>query len=156
DVVNYLPLTDQKLDELLEAGIKKQFPGEALSDYIWLNQLFKALPADFDLLKTMKELTAEQVAGLYDPLSRVLFVRTDFKLEAPLGRMILAHEICHALQDQNNSLTEMGLDDSSDADRALAALSIAEGDATLLMAEHLARYGSPLGLLAQIPGMMLM
>lgn len=154
--VDYKPLTKERLVQILDESIARQYPGKSLEYYVWLNQLFSALPEPFDMLQYMHELTGEQVAGLYDPASAVLFVRDRFDLSSPLGRMILAHEICHALQDQNHPLQELGVEDSENSDRALAVLSIAEGDATLLMSEYLAQYGNPFSLIADLPRMMAM
>jgi hypothetical protein len=52
----------------------------------------------------------------------------------------LAHEFTHALQDQHFHLDDLGLEDISDGDRALARLALIEGDATLLMTQWAARH----------------
>jgi hypothetical protein len=48
-----------------------------------------------------------------------------------LGYLILAHELTHALQDQNFHLGDQFQRVRADGDRALALRSVAEGDATL-------------------------
>jgi hypothetical protein len=70
--------------------------------------------------------------------------------------MILAHEITHALQDQNHPLFEMGIEAPDNWDRGLAAMAVIEGDATLAMSEYLVEYGSPWSILTDLPAMLTM
>ncbi|OPZ08995.1 MAG: hypothetical protein BWZ08_00766 [candidate division BRC1 bacterium ADurb.BinA292] len=154
--VQFKPLTNRVLDQILMETVERSYPGPTLTLHVWLNELFGALPEGIDLLKLYRDLMGEQAAGLYDPESKTLFVREDFPMEQAMGRLILAHEICHALQDQQFGLAEMGVEDTGNADRSLATLALAEGDATLLMGEHMARYGNPLSLFSNLPDMMLM
>jgi predicted metalloendopeptidase len=44
------------------------------------------------------DLYAEQVGGLYDDRTGRLYVTDLFPPDSRVGRMILAHEICHALR----------------------------------------------------------
>lgn len=156
DVVTYAPLSAQVMDRLVADSLRTQYPGKSLEHYVWINQLFAALPSPFDMTKTIRDLMGEQAAGVYDPHSKRLYVKTDFPLESPLGAMILSHEICHAFQDQNFSLIDLGAEESDDSDLAMATLSIAEGDATLLMTEYFVKYGNPLDILRFLPSMMSM
>lgn len=155
-VVSFTPLTPAIIDRLVSDSIRTQYPGQTLEHFVWLNQLFAALPQPYDMQQSVRDLMGEQAAGIYDPHSKQLFVKTDFPLESPMGQMVLAHEICHAFQDQNFSLLDMGAEDADDSDRALAALAIAEGDATILMSEHFAKYGNPLDLFRFLPSMLSM
>jgi hypothetical protein len=51
----------------------------------------------------------------------------------PTEKVTFSHEYTHALQDQNFDLKGLALDQIGEGDRALARLSLVEGDATLLM-----------------------
>ena len=51
----------------------------------------------------------------------------------PTEKVTFSHEYTHALQDQNFNLKGLALDEIGQGDRALARLSLVEGDATLLM-----------------------
>jgi hypothetical protein len=87
-----------------------------------------------DLKGTLKTLYLEQVAGFYDPDSTTLFVLDDQPDEAM--ESLLAHELVHAIQDQNadlDAITAPGLDN----DRRVAAQAAIEGHATLVMFEFL-------------------
>ena len=154
--VDYAPLTTQKLDELFTGGLDRQYPDGTLELYTWFYSLLGALPPETDLPALLKGLMGEQVGGLYDPQSKKLFVRQGYDLEGAMGRIILAHEITHALQDQNFDLIAMGVEDMSQSDRAYAVLSVAEGDATLAMSEHLAQYGNLASVLGDLPAMLSM
>lgn len=96
-----------------------------------------AVDRDADLLAMVLDLVGEQAAGFYDSDTGQLVVRADDPeaVLGPTGQMILAHEIEHAIADQNLGLP--GDDDGSDdADGARAALALVEGDATLLMQQY--------------------
>lgn len=98
-------------------------------------------------------LYSEQVRGLYDTINKVLLVVTDIlqepKLEGMLGKilsqfnidlsdLLLVHELCHALQDQNFNLGPKLLQVEGNLDKELALTSVAEGDATSTMFDYLA------------------
>ncbi len=86
-------------------------------------------------------LLGEQVAGLYDPRSKEMHVVGNLSLEAALTQIVLEHELTHALTDQHFDLLRMPIERTDHDDRALAALAVVEGDATLSMIE----YGKDLG-----------
>jgi outer membrane murein-binding lipoprotein Lpp len=129
----------ERLDQLLDDGDDE--PRLALQERM-LTAL-GAIPAGTDLEQLQRSLLEDQVAGYYAPEDGELVVRVpDDGSLRPLDKITLAHELDHALADQALGLPE--LDEPpylEDADAALAALSVIEGDATLLMqqwaAEHL-------------------
>ncbi len=98
-------------------------------------------------------LYSEQVRGLYDTINKVLLVVTDIlqepKLDGMLGKilsqfnidlsdLLLVHELCHALQDQNFNLGQKLLQVDGNLDKELALTAVAEGDATRTMFDYLA------------------
>ncbi len=85
---------------------------------------------DIDLRATYLDLLGEQVAGFYDPDSGELVAESAGDL-APADRIIVAHELDHALTDQALGLPD--LDDDVDLDAILAQQALVEGDATVLM-----------------------
>jgi hypothetical protein len=64
-----------------------------------------------------------------------------------LEQITFAHEFDHALQDQSFDLTKLGTAVADQGDRSLARLSVAEGDATLLMTDWARTALTPLQLL---------
>lgn len=63
---------------------------------------FGLLPLDFDLRKFLVDLMEDQVAGYYDPKTKTVYLLDWVTVEAQ--RPVLAHELTHALQDQNFGL----------------------------------------------------
>jgi len=63
---------------------------------------FGLLPQDFELRKFLVDLMEDQVAGYYDPKTKTVYLLDWVSVEAQ--RPVLAHELTHALQDQNFGL----------------------------------------------------
>jgi hypothetical protein len=89
---------------------------------------FGLVPDTTHLERLMLDLYSEQVAGYYDPDSAALFV---VRGADPVAvRLILAHELVHALQDQYTPLKAI-LKLRHQNDRQMAGQAVAEGQATL-------------------------
>jgi hypothetical protein len=63
---------------------------------------FGLLPREFDLSTFLVQLLREQVVGFYDPKKQTVYMLN--WVEAEQQRPVLAHELTHALQDQNFDL----------------------------------------------------
>lgn len=111
------------------------------------------LDASEDLQTMFADVLGEQVIGYYDPDTGRLVVRDDVMADltgergteqTQEARLVLVHELVHALQDQRLGLGESyEVDRTSDADNAFRA--VIEGDATLAMLAHaLRQQGIPL------------
>jgi hypothetical protein len=100
-----------------------------------------AIPPDTDLRQAAKELLESQVAGFYVPATRQLVVpsRDPRRPLSANEKITLAHELEHAVADQQFGLPVPERPDPSEADETLAALSVAEGDATLVMQRYALR-----------------
>lgn len=92
---------------------------------------FGLVGADFNLQSFLVSLYTEQAAGFYDPRRKTMFM-ADW-VEPDQQKMVLAHELTHALQDQSFDLWKFmhATPDDDDADAARQAL--VEGYATLAM-----------------------
>ncbi len=100
---------------------------------------FGLIPKDFDYRKEMRDLLADQIAGFYDPeAKRLRLVRKSMtaqfgeQAEEMNDNMVMAHELGHALQDQNFDLKrwEAILDGHNDREQALKC--VVEGEATII------------------------
>ena len=108
---------------------------------------FGLLPADFNIETYIVQLYREQVAGYYDPKTKTIYL-LDW-VDPELQKAVLAHELTHALQDQNfdlmkwadwgnsrrgatKSLTEAVADDEDRAGRQ----SLMEGQAMVMLMEY--------------------
>jgi len=98
---------------------------------------FGLLPPNFPLKQTYINLLGEQIAAFYDQHQHKLFMFRDASLENSQNRVILSHELTHALQDQNFGLLKMPLEIKNNDDEAAAASALIEGDATLEMTQYM-------------------
>ncbi len=117
----------------VEAQFAEENPAEYVAAYDRLLTRLGLFPAEDELADTYIELLGSQVLGLYDDETRKLYV---VAREGGLGgteKVTLAHEIDHALQDQHFTLRTVVPEGRDQGDQALGALSLIEGDATLVM-----------------------
>ena len=132
------PVTPALLDEVqlkrnMTAQFDKDTPPAVVAATEKLYQLLGLIPAGSSLRDLYVQLLGSQVAGYYDPETKELYVVSSTGGLGPTERFVFSHEFDHALQDQNFDLKNLGLDSIGQGDAALAHLSVAEGDATLLM-----------------------
>lgn len=134
----------EELRAYLQAELDRQYSPDELSALSRVYAKLGLLPANVQLGDALLKLYTAQVAGFYDPHAGKLFLVSPgapspgvltsvlgFILRRDLvGEMLLAHELTHALQDQNFAILGAA-DDRSNDDRALAIRSVLEGDATL-------------------------
>jgi hypothetical protein len=126
----------ETLRHALLKSLKEEYPEEKRRAVVAFLESLHAVPENFDLEKMFLSLLTEQVAGFYDDDTKRLSVRQDFDVATSnLAQMILAHEICHALQDNAFGLKRLVRVKDND-DQSCAGLCAAEGDAMLLMMEY--------------------
>lgn len=113
--------------------------------------LMELIPEGTDLKALYGKLLESQVGGLYDDKTKFLYVVDIVDPDSTIGRVILAHEICHALQDRRFPIGDLPFR-TDNSDQNLAMSAVLEGDATLAMSEWLIQHGSAAGL-AELPAM---
>lgn len=141
--VRFRILEADELKQFLNHHLEKDFPGETLPSYEFILKRLGAIPERTNLRRTIVSLLSEQIAGLYDPETKLLYVMKQFDLNRTLARIILAHEICHALQDQHYGILSMPISDRNNNDSQMASQSVLEGDATILMQDYAAETLTP-------------
>lgn len=96
-----------------------------------LAKLLGVFPPELDLMATTMEFLQDQVGGFYDPAS------DSFSLmdQCPKGvaKVVLAHELGHALDDQLYSLDARIQELALNSDAAYAYASVVEGSGTAVM-----------------------
>ena len=98
------------------------------------------LPAGHDFSKTILSLLEQQVAGYYEPETETLhIVERPGTMPAFIERMVLAHELTHALDDQYGDLRTLTERTDRTEDMDLVVTCLAEGSATALMLQHMVR-----------------
>ena len=87
----------EQVRQFLMRKIEMEYPPAELEASQRAYRAFRLVPDTLDLRRLMVDLYSEQVAGFYDPDSTALFVVRG--ADAMMVRLILAHELVHALQD---------------------------------------------------------
>ena len=126
-------LDDATLKKNMSASFAKENPPELVAANQRLFELMGLVEPGSSLADLYVKLLGSQVAGYYDPDAKQLFVVSKTGGLGPLEKFVFSHEYDHALQDQNFGLGDLALEAVGQGDTALAHLSVAEGDATLIM-----------------------
>ena len=98
-------------------------------------EAFGLLPKGFDLDSYMIDLLTEQIAGLYDPRAHEFYVADWIPVDDQ--RMVMAHELTHALEDQHFQIEAWAKAARPNDDGELARESVLEGSAMVAMVEYL-------------------
>jgi len=98
---------------------------------------FGLLPKDYPLEQTLVKVLTEQIAGLYDPDSQEFFI-ADWTSPAD-ERMVMSHELTHALQDQHFHINKWTDAAKPNDDGELARDAVVEGSALAAMLDYVLR-----------------
>lgn len=98
-------------------------------------EAFGLIPKGFDLDSFMVDLLTEQIAGLYDPKAREFYI-ADW-ISADDQKMVMAHELTHALQDQHFQIEAWVKAARPNDDAELAREAVLEGSAMAAMVDYL-------------------
>jgi hypothetical protein len=130
-------ITKAKVNEFLNKRVKEEAkPDEIRAEELTLKK-FGLVPQDFDLAKTTVDLLTEQAAAFYDYDRKKLFITESTSSEPQ--EPVLAHELSHAIADQNFNLGKYIKQGRKSDDGSTARLAVMEGQATWLMSEYLAK-----------------
>jgi hypothetical protein len=144
------PRVERRTRDEVRSFLLQQIEGEqAQRDLTGQSAAYKRLgllPDSIDLRGVLLDLLQEQVAGYYDPKTKVLYVVGEAAPE--IVGITLSHELIHALQDQYLNLDSL-LESREANDRKTAAQALIEGQATY---EQLAAMGGGLNLASRLPG----
>lgn len=92
-------------------------------------------PGDRDYKDVIIKLLTEQIAGFYDPAVKELYIADWVSVDTQ--RIVMAHEIDHALQDQSFDLVRFTKPIKDNGDEQLARQALVEGDGVALMIEFM-------------------
>lgn len=129
--VNGEVLTPEELVAHVQRVLDKEVPPHALGGTAEILWALGTVPDGFDYRGSVLSMMSDELAGLYDPDAKTMFLRGDLGKEAEDATLL--HELVHALQDQHYKLDRMTewRDDATDELSAFSCL--AEGDATSAM-----------------------
>ncbi len=155
--VDFELIPREELPRVVRELLRQQYsPGE-IRDYGLVLAFAGMLPSQVDLETVLVELLGEQVAAFYNQFNSRMFLFEGTNLKLLQNRIILAHELVHAIQDQHFDLKSFPLTIKDNDDRAMAAQALIEGDATVVMGEYSSRnmtaegFGQYLGSLVTTP-----
>ncbi|MBI4419508.1 MAG: hypothetical protein HY560_01675, partial [Gemmatimonadetes bacterium] len=120
--------TGDQVRSYLARKLDQDLPPDVLEQVTIAYRLFRLIPDTLNLHSLLVALYSEQVVGYFDPDSATLYV-VDRADPAQL-RLVLAHELVHALQGQYVRLDSL-LSVRHQNDRRNAAQAVMEGQATL-------------------------
>jgi hypothetical protein len=98
-------------------------------------EAFGLLPKNFDFDNFMVALLTEQIAGLYDPKAHEFYIADWIPLNEQ--RMVMAHELTHALEDQHFNIEAWVKAARPNEDAELAREAVLEGSAMAAMLDYL-------------------
>jgi hypothetical protein len=130
-------ITKEQINQFLKKRVGEVAKPEELRAEELTLKKFGLIPQDFNLAKSEVDLLTEQAAAFYDYNKKKLFITdtTDAASQGP----VLAHELSHALADQNYNLGRFIRQGRKSDDGSTARLAVMEGQATWLMSEYVAR-----------------
>ena len=137
-------LSPAEMGALLTKQLDTESPPALVAAYERLYHALGVLPKDAKLTEVYGDLLESQVAGLYVPTDKKLYVVSKGGGVGPLEKVLYSHEYTHALQDQNFNLVAFQPDTLADqSDRQLARQALVEGDAYVTMTYWLQQHLGP-------------
>ena len=98
-------------------------------------EAFGLIPKNFDLDAFMVNVLTEQIEGLYDPKGQEFYI-ADWSAPDE-QRMVMAHELTHALEDQHFHIEAWSRAARPNEDAELARDAVLEGSAMAAMVDYL-------------------
>jgi len=135
--VQYDVVTKDGLRAVLEQKLSAQATDEDFQNMAHAYSALGLLPADYPLKERYVDLIREQLGAFYDQHERKLYMFNDAHLDNSQNRVILAHELTHALQDQHFKLRTFPLEILDNDDLVMATSALIEGDATVVMTQFM-------------------
>jgi hypothetical protein len=136
--------TPDEVEQMVIADLHRDYTDEQLEADGKAGAMLGLFPPGMDLKAESVKLLKSQIAGFYDPHQKQMVLVegaakvpiADRMLEFMIQRdlvndMLLAHELTHALQDQNFALQDQLDKLKNNSDKEIALKSVAEGDATI-------------------------
>ncbi len=122
-------------------GFEEEAPVDEVAKQAKVYERLGLLPEGFDLRARLIDFLSEQIGGYYDPEKKELFLvdqsenpqlKGQQAAQAMQDEMVMAHELHHALQDQNFDLQRWFEVLEGHDDRILGYKSLVEGEAQLV------------------------
>ncbi len=93
------------------------------------------IPKNYPFRDKLVEILTEQISGYYQPRTGEFFLAERGDIEEQ--KVVIAHELTHALQDQHFNLKRFENLPKDEGDRETAIQALIEGDATVVMFDYM-------------------
>jgi hypothetical protein len=130
-------LSKDNFRKIVEEGVKDAETSKETRAAEIALKMFGLVPQDFNLARESGDLLAEQAAAFYDYRKKRLFVLDSTKADNE-QLIALAHELAHALADQQHPLRKF-IGDADGDEQQTARQAVIEGQATWLSWAYLAK-----------------
>src|SRR4051812_34294643 len=120
--VDYNSVSRKDVRKVFSAALAEEMSDQEYDDQGRAWTRLGLFPKPIPLRETLLDLLGEQVAAFYNHREHKLYMFEESSLEKSQDRMILAHELVHALQDQHYNLLSLPISLKTNDDKALAAL----------------------------------
>ncbi len=127
-------VTRPEIEKYLLENLHAEYTNEEIHTQEALLKTLGLVSPEFDLEKFVVNFYTEQAAGVYDPRRKVMLI-ADWP-PAQMQKMVLAHELTHALQDQNFDIRAFLRGARANHDATEARQAVAEGYATAAMMQY--------------------
>jgi hypothetical protein len=122
-----------ELATVIRASFDHDYPPDQVAADQALYRALGLIGPDVKLADVFVDLLESQVAGLYDPVAKKLYVVSKAGGVGPVEQVFYSHEYDHALQDQHFGLQRLQEGLRGQSDTLLAHQALVEGDAYVLM-----------------------
>ena len=136
-----------EIKQYLTDSLKQDYSAQELRQQEAMLKAFGLVSNEFDLEKFLITFYTEQAAGVYDPRRRTMLIAE--WVPDSMQKLVLAHELTHALQDQSFDLEKFEHAARGDDDATSARQAVVEGYATAAMIEEMVKPAS----LASLPSL---
>src|SRR5690242_8929842 len=130
-------LAKDNFRKMVEEGVKDSEGSKETRAAEIALKMFGLVPQDFNLARESGDLLAEQAAAFYDYKKKRLFVLDSTKNDNE-QLLALAHELAHALADQQHPLRKF-MSDADGDEQLTARQAVIEGQATWLSWAYLSK-----------------
>ena len=130
-------LSKDSFRKMVEEGVKDAETNKETRAAEIVLKMFGLVPQGFNLARESGDLLAEQAAAFYDYRKKRLFVLDSTRTDGE-QQIALAHELAHALADQQHPLRKF-MNDGDGDEQATARQSVIEGQATWLSWAYLSK-----------------